>query len=109
MAGVVDLPAMLEALAPEFERRLARSRYADWSGNLRVELLTERITVTVAAGSVSVIDGSRPADVRLRNITLPAIAQLCLGYRDAADLRATGGLACDDAALGLIDTLFPTV
>src|SRR5262249_12280553 len=27
LAGVVDLPLLLEALAPEFERRLARSRY----------------------------------------------------------------------------------
>jgi len=56
-----------------------------------------------------VIDGARPADVRLRNVTLPALAQLCLGYRPAADLRATGGLACDDSALGLIDALFPAV
>ena len=55
------------------------------------------------------IDGSRPADLRLRQITLPALAQLCLGYRAAADLRATGGLACDDSALGLLDALFPVV
>jgi sterol carrier protein len=109
MAGVVDLPGMLEALAPEFERRLATSRYADWNGNLRVELETERITLTLASGRVTVIDGSRPADVRLRTIALPALAQLCLGYRDAADLRATGGLACDDSTLGLIDSLFPAV
>jgi len=109
MAGIVDLPGMLEALVPEFERRLAGSRYADWSGNLRIELETERITLTLAAGHVSVIDGSRPADVRLRTITLPALAQLCLGYRDAADLRATGGLDCADTTLGLIDTLFPAL
>jgi hypothetical protein len=109
LAGVVDLPLMLEMLSHEFERRLARSRYAGWSGNLRVELETERITLALAEGRVEVIDGSRPADLRLRQVALPALAQLCLGYRAAADLRATGGLSCDDSALGLLDALFPVV
>jgi hypothetical protein len=109
LAGVVDLPGILEALAPEFERRLAASRYAGWSGNLRVEIETERITLAFEAGRAAVIDGSRPADVRLRQVALPGLAQLCLGYRAAADLRATGWLACDDSALGLIDALFPVV
>jgi predicted N-acetyltransferase YhbS len=109
LAGVVDLPLLLEALAPEFEVRLARSRYAGWSGNLRLEIETERITLAFAEGRATVIDGSRPADLRLRQISLPALAQLCLGYRVAADLRATGGLACDDSALGLLDALFPAV
>ena len=109
LAGVVDLPLLLEALAPELERRLKHSRYGGWSGNLRVELETERIVVAFAAGQATVIDGSRPADLRLRRLTLPALAQLCLGYRAAADLRATGGLDCDDSALGLLDALFPVV
>jgi predicted acetyltransferase len=109
LAGVVDLPLLLEALAPELKRRLARSRYAGWSGNLRLEIETERITLAFDEGRATVIDGSRPADLRLRQITLPALAQLGLGYRVAADLRATGGLACDDSALGLLDALFPAV
>jgi predicted N-acetyltransferase YhbS len=109
LAGIVDLPAMLEALAPEFERRLAGSRYAGWGGNLRIEIETERITLAFAEGYATVIDGSRPADLRLRQVALPALAQLLLGYRTAADLRATGGLACDDTALGLIDALFPVL
>jgi hypothetical protein len=109
LAGVVDLPALLEALAPEFERRLALSRYAGWSGNLRIEIETERITLALDAGRPSVIDGSRPADVRLRRVALPALAQLCLGYRPVADLRATGELDYDDSALSLLDALFPTL
>ncbi len=109
LAGVVDLMGALEALAPEFERRLGHSRYAGWSGSLRLELATERFTLAFDQGRATVIDGQRPADLRLRQIELPALAQLCLGFRATADLRATGGLACDDAALGLIDALFPTV
>jgi hypothetical protein len=109
LAGVVDLPAVLEALAPEFELRLEGSRYAGWSGNLRVETETERVTLALAEGRAAVIDGSRAADLRLRQVRLPALSQLLLGYRAAADLRATGGLDCDDSALGLIDVLFPSV
>jgi hypothetical protein len=109
LAGVVDLPMLLAALAPELEQRLAGSRYAGWSGNLRVEIATERITLALETGRVTIIDGSRPADLRLRNVALPALAQLLLGYRATADLRATGGLACDDSALGLLDALFPVV
>ena len=105
----MDLPAALEALAPEFEPRLERSRYAGWSGNLRVEIETERVTLAFVEGRAAVIDGSRPADVRLRQVGLPALAQLLLGYRAAADLRATGGLDCDDSALGLVDALFPSL
>jgi hypothetical protein len=109
LAGVVDLPLLLAALAPEFERRLARSRYAGWSGNLRVEIETERITLALAAGHATVIDGSRPADLRLRQVSLSGLVQLLLGYRAAADLRASGDLACDDSALGLLDALFPVL
>jgi hypothetical protein len=38
---------------------------------------------------------------------LGALAQLLLGYRSAADLRATGGIACEPTAFGLLDALFP--
>jgi predicted acetyltransferase len=109
LAGVVDLPTMLTALTPEFERRLEHSRYAGWSGNVRVEIETGRVTLAIQDGRIEMIDGSRPADVRLRRVTLAALTQLCLGYRAAADLRATNGLDCDDSALGLIDALFPVV
>jgi hypothetical protein len=109
LAGVVDLPGALAQLAPELERRLAGSRYAGWDGNLRLELASERATLAFERGRAAVIDGQRPADLRLRQIELPALAQLYLGFRSAADLRATGGLDCEDSALGLIDALFPAV
>lgn len=109
LAGVVDLLGTLGALAPELERRLAQSRYAAWEGNLRIETADERISLVFAGGRAEVIDGTRPADLRLRRVELPALAQLLLGYRAAADLRATGGLACDDTVLGLVDALFPAL
>jgi predicted N-acetyltransferase YhbS len=107
LAGVVDLPALLTTLVPEFARRLERSHYAGWSGAVRLELATGRATLLATGGALSVVDGTRPADVRLRRVTLPALAQLLLGYRSAGDLRATAELDCDDIALGLLDALFP--
>ena len=109
LAGVIDLAGLLAQLAPEIEQRLARSRYAGWSGHVRLELATERVTLMMDAGRVSVADGTRPADVRVRRVELPALAQLCLGYRAAADLRATGGLDCDAAELALLDVLLPAL
>jgi hypothetical protein len=107
LAGVVDLPGVLSALVPELERRLATSRYAGWGGEVRLELEQSRATLLLECGRATVVDGTRPAAVRLRRVTLSAVAQLLLGYRGASDLRATGGLDCDDTALSLVDVLFP--
>lgn len=107
LAGVVDLPGALQALAPELTSRLARSRYAGWSGRLSIEVGGEHAGLRAVGGQLAPDDPQQPPDLRLRLVTLPALAQLCLGYRGAADLRAEGGLACDDTALGLIDALFP--
>ncbi len=52
---------MLRSLVPEIERRLLGSRYAGWSGNLRIEIATERITLACDSGRATMIDGSRPA------------------------------------------------
>lgn len=109
LAGVVDLPMMLEQLVSAFEQRLIGSRYAGWSGNIRIEIETERVTLAFREGHAEVIDGSRPADLRLRRVGLPALAQICLGYRSISDLRATRDLECDDSALGLLEILFPTL
>lgn len=109
LAGIVDLPGLLGQISPELERRLALSRYAGWEGSLRFELAAERVTLVFAQGRATVFDGTRPADIRLRQVELPALAQLCLGYRTAADLRATGELRCDDTVLGLIDAIFPNI
>ena len=111
LAGVVELAALLDMLGPALTERLRASRYADWRGVVQIETETtvERVALVVVAGNVTIASDAPPADVRFRRVLLPACAQLCLGYRSAADLRATGELDCDDQVLGLIDTLFPVV
>jgi hypothetical protein len=105
--GVVDLPAALEALAPELARRLAGSRYAGWSGAVRLQGDAGAATIRCAAGAVEASGAPGPVDVIVGGLGLAGAAQLILGYRQAADLRATGELRCADVDLGLVDVLFP--
>ncbi|MFN5369101.1 MAG: sterol carrier protein domain-containing protein [Roseiflexaceae bacterium] len=107
LAGVIDLPLMLNALVPAFERRLRTSAYANWQGGVRVEISDERAMLMINAGRVTVIDGTREADVRIKHVDVAALAQLAFGYRSVAVLRRTGLLHCDDTELPLCDVLFP--
>lgn len=107
LAGVIDLPLMLNALVPAFERRLRASAYANWQGGVRVEISDERAMLMINAGRVTVIDGTREADVRIKHVDVAALAQLAFGYRSVAILRRSGLLQCDDTELPLCDVLFP--
>jgi hypothetical protein len=109
LAGILDLAACLEQLAPELEQRLVASRYATWSGAVQLELGRARIGLEVRAGRIFVSRGAAPAALYLQRIQPGGAAQLLLGYRSVADLRATGALDCDDTALGLLDSLFPSL
>lgn len=107
--GVVDLAAALGALGGEQERRLARSRYAGWEGAVRLEGAAGAATLRCTGGRVWVEEAPGPVDVMVGGLGLTAAAQLTLGYRQAADLRATAELRCADVDLGLLDVLFPAL
>lgn len=109
LAGIVDLAAAVAQLAPALEPRLASSRYIDWSGRVQIESGGTYVTIACVHGRITIATGAQPADVRLRQVTLSGLPQICLGYRAISDLRATGELDCDDTELGLLETLFPIV
>ncbi|NOK72078.1 MAG: hypothetical protein GFH24_608290n376 [Chloroflexi bacterium AL-N5] len=109
LAGVIDLPMILSALQPDLERRLASSHYATWSGSIQFVLARQQITLTIANGHTVVEEGLAPAQIWVHIHSLETAAQLLLGYRTSADLRAHGTLQCTDTALGLLDILFPTI
>jgi hypothetical protein len=67
----------------------------------------EQIVLVFTNGQAMLLSGTNASDVWLRRVSLGGLAQLLLGYRSCADLRATRDLACDDTALGLLDVLFP--
>jgi hypothetical protein len=106
--GVVDLLAALEQLAPALTRRLAYSRYAGWSGVVRLEGEAGEATLHCQTDRVKAEVAGGPTAVLISGLGLSAAAQLLLGYRAAADLRATGELRCADVDLGLLNVLFPT-
>ena len=107
LAGIVDLAGAVAQLAPALEARLASSRYAGWSGRVQIESGDTPVTLACVRGQITIATGAQPADVRLQQVTLTGLPQLCLGARAISDLRATGELACDDTELGLLETLFP--
>jgi hypothetical protein len=109
LAGIIDLPTMLTALVPAFSARIAASGYAVWVGGVRLEISDERAMIMLNAGVVTIIDGTREAAVRIRGIELPALAQLCFGYRSVSALRRAGMLVCDDTELPLCEILFPCI
>jgi hypothetical protein len=107
LAGVLDLAGIFAQLLPVCERRLAGSRYDRWSGTLGIAMHHEQIVLVFTNGQAMLLSGTNASDVWLRRVSLGGLAQLLLGYRSCADLRATRDLACDDTALGLLDVLFP--
>ena len=109
LLGVLDLPMMLTALIPAFEQRLRASAYANWNGGVRIEISDERAMIMVTNGKVTVIDGTREADVRIKQVELSALSQMTLGYRSIGALRRAGLLLCDDTELPLCDVLFPAL
>ena len=109
LVGVLDLPMMLTALIPAFEQRLRASAYAHWNGGVRIEISDERAMIMVTNGKVTVIDGTREADVRIKQVELLALAQMTFGYRSIGGLRRAGLLVCDDTELPLCEVLFPAL
>lgn len=109
LLGVLDLPMMLTALIPAFEQRIQSSTYAQWHGGVRIEISDERAMIMVKNGKVTIIDGTRQADVRLKHVELVALAQMVFGYRSIGGLRRAGLLQCDDTELPLCDVLFPAL
>lgn len=106
MAGVIDLPLMLEALKPAFRQRVLASPYAEWSGGVRVEISDERAMIMFDHGAVSVIDGTREASLRIKQVEVAALAQMAFGYRSISALRRSGMLFCDDTELPLCEAIF---
>lgn len=106
MAGVIDLPMMLDALKPAFRQRILASAYAEWSGGVRVEISDERAMIMFDRGEVSVIDGTREASLRIKQVEVAALAQMAFGYRSIGALRRAGMLYCDDTELALCEAIF---
>jgi len=108
---VPDVGALLRALTPVLERRVARSPFAGLTQDVRLSLYRETILLRFVAGRLTEVAnlGFAGGETILRCPPLQFIP-LVLGYRTVEELRA----AHPDVSVAspwqlLVDTLFPKV
>ncbi len=89
---VPDAAALLRALAPVLEARLAASQLAGYDGTLSIDRWAETLRLDISAGHVVSVASSPPreTDGERGNAAIPPLllAQVLLGYRTVEELRA---------------------
>lgn len=103
MIQVLNLRALLEAIAPELEERLARSPVAGWTGGIELALPAERCSLALAGGKVMVGEAGA-ADLRLE-MTQAQFVKALLGINAFAELPCSRGLEAGE--LAGVSALFP--
>ena len=107
---VPDLAALLRALSPVLERRVAESPFAGLTREVRLNLYRETLALRFEEGRLTEVANLGFADGGDARFPPLQFIPLVLGYRTAEELSA----AYPDVSVGppwrlLIDTLFPTV
>lgn len=105
---VPDLAALLRAIAPALEDRLADSLYAGLTRDLRINFYRAGLALRFAQGRVQEV--TAPAEPGQADLSLPAWAfvPLVLGHRTLDELRfAYPDTSWRGEARLLIETLFP--
>lgn len=110
---VPDVAALLRALSPVLEHRLADSPFAGLTREIQLHLYPEGIALHLEAGRLTQVTRAEPdastGDVILRCPPLPFIP-LVLGHRTWRDLQATyPDVLVPPLWRLLVDTLFPRV
>ncbi len=105
-----DLPALLRALLPVLNQRLAQSVFCHHTQRLRISSYSSGFALQIEAGRVAGVEELAPDESCDCELPADALLLLVLGVRDTTSLRATYP---DVRAYGLdkllLDTLFPTL
>ncbi|HET9222473.1 MAG TPA: hypothetical protein VFO07_08215, partial [Roseiflexaceae bacterium] len=104
MVRIVNLWSLLEKLAPELERRLARSRLTSWRGELLIVGDDQHAALAIGGGRVQVVAPRESPHVLRAG---PALAQLVVGTDAPEELVATGSIELSGDAGLLLSALFP--
>jgi hypothetical protein len=109
---IPDLSALLRAIGPVLQSRLAASALAGFGGSLTVDRFVETVRLDFEDGRLAAVTSAPPreTDGPRGDLAIPPLlfAQLVLGYRTIAELRAIyPDVWYRPAALGLIEALFP--
>ena len=107
---VPDRAALLRALAPVLERRIARSPFAGLTRDVRLGLYRETLALRFVEGKLTGVSDEGMSDDAIVRLPPLQFTPLVLGYRTAGELRAS----YPDVSIAspwrlLVDTLFPKV
>ncbi len=110
---VPDMAALLQAISPVLESRIADSPFAGLTQDVQLDLYRERLALHFVAGRLAQVvrckPGASEGDLILRCPPLQCIP-LVLGYRTWRELRSTYPDVSVPATWRLlVDTLFPKV
>ncbi|MBX2997012.1 MAG: GNAT family N-acetyltransferase [Caldilineaceae bacterium] len=106
---VADMAALLRAIAPVLEDRLAASPFAGLTGDLLFCFFRESVRLSFVGGKVDGVAAEGPAQGSI-NFPPLKIIPLIFGHRTVEELRAASpDIHVDNARKLLIDTLFPQV
>lgn len=128
MILVADLPAMLEAVAPELSRRIADSLVAGWSGAIELSfpargkcriddptqvtagdaLPGDACRLVVSRSEVTVDTEPGPVDLQIE-MTQAQFVKALFGIAALTDLPCTRGMDLSPTWRGVLDALFPRV
>ncbi len=104
MVRIMNLASTLESMRGEFQRRLADSPLADWSGTLDLHATDDRATLRIAKGTVQVAPASRSRHaLRARD----ALGRLIIGSGDPEEILRTDDVRCSGDGRTLARVLFP--
>ena len=107
---VPDRAALLRALAPVLERRIARSPFAGLTRDVRLGLYRETLALRFVEGKIAAVSDEGLTDNAIVRLPPLQFTPLALGYRTVGELRAS----YPDVSIAspwrlLVDTLFPKV
>jgi predicted acetyltransferase len=101
MVRIVDLPALLAALAPELQRRSAA---LPQPVSVRLESPLGSASLSASPEDITIGEAT---DSPLAEFTPAGLGALLLGFRSASDLHAAGEIQAHAATPEILDKLFP--
>jgi hypothetical protein len=103
---IINLESTLQKLLPLLEKRLAESRFADWQGSLLLDAGEQKVTLSVAGGTITLTcDTAAPNALRGG----AEIARFLIGSDEPDEIIRQAGMECTGLAQSLSRALFPNL
>ncbi|MBC8507807.1 MAG: GNAT family N-acetyltransferase [Anaerolineales bacterium] len=103
---VINLESSLGKLQPLFERRLKRSHFKDWRGELHIDAGDQNANLLIDNGNVQVTEPTQSENSVQGG---PAIARFLIGSDEPGEIIQQEEIACMGAAEDLVTVLFPNL